>query len=165
MRTATSAVHKLENAMPMDVCDVTVNDGEIAEIESADFGNYVADIECADCGLNTKVYLGYNRVSARYGAALLSTVGLFNDDTTIATGYDETYFASLKYLEKGDVITVTTISGEISYKVTDAYYDSESVSLDDVGSDLALYLYFSDFSDNNGKCFYIFADKVTGEGS
>lgn len=166
---AAAFVHKVENACGMSIGDVEIDKSAAMtayDENATQYGDYVADILCESRGLNTPVYAGINRVSARYGAGWSMKTDFFaSQGSAVAAGYDETYFASLKYIEAGDRITVTTAKGDLSYQVTDAYYESTDLNVDDAQSDLVLYSSFSDFSENAGKCYYVFADKISGEGN
>lgn len=167
IKPVTELVHRAEAASPMEVKDVDIKDSfDITSYdpEKTEYGDCVANITCEDIGLNTYVFFGLNRVSMRKGAGLHGKGSFFTEKgLAIAAGYDETYFAALKYIEQGDIITVSTADGTTSYKVSDAYYESRDLNLDNTRNELVLYSYFSNFSDNAGKCFYVFADKISGE--
>lgn len=169
LKPVTAVVHKVEAAADMKVGDITLDKAAKMKSyskENAEYGDYVANITCESRGINTPVYLGLNRVSARYGVGLSSENSFFTEKgRAVVAGYDETYFGSLKYMEKGDIITVTTADGEVAYEVKDAFYESSDMSLDGINNDLVLYSSFSDFSENSGKFYYVFADKINGEGN
>ncbi|MGN1328136.1 MAG: sortase domain-bontaining protein [Eubacterium sp.] len=169
LKPVTALVHKVESVANMQNGDISVKENsEIVPYskESSEYGDCVANITCESRGLNTSVYVGLNRVSARYGVALARKGCFFTENgTAIVAGYDETYFGPLKYLEKGDVITVTTADREVTYKVDDAFYESSEMRLEGINNDLVLYSSFSDFSENTGKCYYVFADKIDREGN
>lgn len=169
LKPVTAVVHKAEAQASMKVRDVTVDaSAEMSRYgdENIQYGNYIARVFCDEKGLNTAVYLGLNRVSARYGAGLAWNSDFFTaDGKAVVAGYDETYLSALKYVEIGDVITVSTADGTVTYKVKDAFYESSQMSLDNTKCNLVIYSAFSDFSDNAGKCYYVFADKISGEGN
>ncbi|MDD6728878.1 MAG: hypothetical protein PUE08_06655 [Eubacteriales bacterium] len=169
MKPVTSLVHEAENAASISVGDVQVKPAKemtAFDYDTTEYGTYVARIVCEDRGLDTAVYRGLNRASTRCGAGLSGKGAFFtDDDTAIAAGCDETYFSALKYVEKGDVITVFTADTVVKYKVSDAYYDTDDTDFDSLQGDLVLYSVFSEFSDNAGKCYYVFADKISQEGN
>lgn len=167
IKPVTAYVHKIESEADMKVGDIVIDrnsDMIPYSKENAQFGDFIANITCESKGLNTSVYLGLNRVSARYGAGLSSDNSFFTETgTAVVAGYDETCFGSLKYIEKGDIITVTTADSEISYKVKDAFFESINADLSSAKNDLVVYSSFSDFSENSGKFYYVLADKINGE--
>lgn len=167
IKPVTAFVHKIESQANMKVGDIVIDrnsDMIPYSKENSQFGDFVANLTCESKGLNTSVYLGLNRASTRYGAGLSSTDSFFTETgTAVVSGYDETYFGSLKYLEIGDKITVTTADSVITYEVKDAYYESGGVDLSSAKNDLVIYSTFSDFSENSGKFYYVLADKINGE--
>lgn len=169
LKPVTEVVHKAESEAGMKVRDISISeDAEMTSYskESSKYGDCIAAVICESRGLNTPVYLGLNRVSARYGAGMSGEESFFSEEgRAVVAGYDETYFGPLKYVEKGDIITVVTADGEINYKVKDAFFESSEMNPESNNSDLVLYSSFSDFSESAGKCFYVFADKVSGEGN
>lgn len=164
----TNVVHKAEDAAPMNVGDIEISsDAQMTafDVKTSNIGDYAADIECEKRGLSCRAYLGLNRASSRRGAGISMPGSFFTEDgATVVAGCDETYFAALKYIEKGDVLTVTTTQGTLTYKVKDAYYKNGTPDTDNVGGDLMMYSSFSAFSQNADKCYYVIADKVHGEG-
>ena len=171
MKPVTQQVYKIEDSLNMQVRDVVINDSHYPSDDNADadtYGDKIGNVTIENRGLNCDIYYGANRASMRYGA------GFFNDKNdfgsgklSVIKGYDETYFSSLKYVQKGDVITVTTNNGEYRYRVTDAKYIDESTQTyqsDDIDT-LVFYSIFSDFSDHAGERFYVFADRIDGEGN
>lgn len=164
---ATRLVHSAEELMSMNVCDVTVSDSADNN-GTMQYGNKLAKITCDDNGINCNVYYGSNRASFRNGAGLDGNFGLFNQGKNIVAGaYDSTYFASLKKAQKGDVFKVYTNGGVYEYKVTEtAFADKNADVIRESGNErLILYSIFSDFSENSGKRFYVFADKVNKGGN
>lgn len=168
IKPVTALVHKVESATPMSIGDIEVKNTEemsVFDNGNTEYGEYIANICCDEKGLNASVFRGLNRISARYGAGLSGNGCFFTEEgTAVAGGYDETYFASLKYVEKNDIITVLTADSKITYKVFDVYFDNTDLDLSSANSDLVVYSLFSDFSDNAGKCCYVFADKISEEG-
>lgn len=163
IKPVTAFVHKAEAAAPMSVADLEVKKSvqlEKYSPEKTEYASYVANITCQSRGLNAPVYLGLNRVSARNGVGVDSKAFFTENKTSVVAGYDETYFGALKYLEIGDELVVSTADAEIKYIVTDCGYDTQKTDFNDVKSDIVLYSSFSDFSNNFGKCFYVFADKT-----
>ncbi|MCH5320976.1 MAG: sortase [Eubacterium sp.] len=169
MKPVTQQVNKIENSLNMQVRDVVINDSHYPSDDSASadtYGDKIGNVTIENCGLNCDIYYGSNRVSMRYGAGFLNDKNDFaSGKMSVIKGYDETYFSSLKYAQKGDIVTVTTNNGEYRYRVTDTKYIDENTQAyqsEDIDM-LVLYSIFSDFSDHAGERFYVFADKIIGE--
>lgn len=165
LNPVTSLVHKAEEKMPKTVRDVEIifsaEPVDISNPDSVEYGSYIADIVCEKRGINTPVYFGLNRASMRYGIGLSGNGAVFDDSQkTIAAGWDETYFSALKLVEKGDVFEVKTKNANLKYKVREAFYSDSPQEAEGCDGQLVLYSIFSDFSDKNGKCFYVIADRV-----
>jgi LPXTG-site transpeptidase (sortase) family protein len=165
---AKALVHRIDNAYPISAADIVI-DNEQADFESGDFryGSFVADVECTARGLDCRVYYGADRVSSRYGAGLLNRKAFGENGNKVITGYDETYFSSVKYIEKGDIIKVRTKSACYAYKVKDTFVDvvDSPVLQEEKGNTLFLYSICSDLSSNSGKCYYVSAEYTGEEGS
>lgn len=167
-KSALAFVHKVEEALPMQVRDIEIDtDSDYISLEddseNIEYGTLVANLSCENAGVNTSVYYGLNRVSLRYGAGVSGSDGsaLFSQDgNTVIGGYDETYFMSLKYIEEGDTITVTTKDKILTYTVTETKIDVQGADgIDDSSGKLIVYSIYSDFSENSGNCFYVIAQK------
>ena len=165
---AKALVHRINNAYPMSAADIVI-ESEQADFEGGDFryGSFVADVECTARGLDCKVFYGADRVSSRYGAGLLNRNAFTDKSNKVITGYDETYFSSVKFIEKGDIIKVRTKNACYSYRVEETFVDSvDSPGLqEDRGNTLFLYSICSDLSSNSGKCYYVAAEYTGEEGS
>lgn len=173
-KPVTEFVHKLEDSLNMNVRDVQINDDSYylngtddISASKINYGDKIGNISIESCGVNCSVYYGSNRASMRYGTGLAEdSISLDNDSKVkFVKGYDETYFAGLKYAEIGDIITVDTNIGKYEYRITDAkYIDADASAYQSEDYDmLVLCSICSDFSDHSGECFYVFADRINGE--
>lgn len=78
----------------------------------------VAEIECNNAAVICDVYYGINRASKRNGAGVSVKSKLFGGGGQIHIDGDSSgAFKALSNVEKGDVFTVTTSSGEYQYTV------------------------------------------------
>lgn len=175
-KPVTEIVHKIEKQYEMQVRDITVNiDGSYQDCEpdeydvSSPYGDKIGNITIESCGVNSDIYYGSNRASMRYG------VGFVSDDydldngsgVKVIKGYDETYFSGLKYAGIGDIVKINTSLGETEYRVADAKYigkDTEPYNSKDINM-LVLCSIPSDFSEHGGERYYVFAEKIDGEGN
>ena len=83
---------------------------------------------------------------------------------TFITGYDETYFMSLKYVQKGDKFVITTSDKTINYKVIDTFIGENNGSAAEKYNDnLILKSIFSDFGKNSAKRLYVICEKTSEE--
>lgn len=170
MKPVTEQVNKIENRLNMQVRDIVVNDSHYPSNENIsedNFGDKIGNVTIENRGLNCDIYYGANRVSMRYGAGFLSEDNDFDSGkVSVIMGYDETYFSSLKHTVKDDIVTVTTNNGEYRYRVTDTKYidaNTQAYQSDDTDM-LVLCSICSDLSGHAGKYFYVFADRIDGEG-
>lgn len=169
-KPACNLVHKLESDMPIGIRDIEIDQSQNIltpiDSESLAFGSYIANITCEKRGIEVPAYYGSNRVSFRYGA------GVLNDEkppfsagkNTFITGYDETYFMSLKYVQKGDKFVITTSDKTINYKVIDTFIGENNDSAAEKYNDnLILKSIFSDFGENSAKRLYVICEKTSEE--
>lgn len=166
----TEFVHTLENRFPMYVRDITEDmDPESREKEFiGSYGNKIGNVTIESCGVNCDVYYGANRASMRNGVGFQSDKESLDhsEGIKLITGYDETYFSSLKFADIGDVIQVSTNNGEYQYRITDAKYidaDTQAYQAEDTDM-LVLCSMPSVFSEHSGEYYYVFAQRMNGEG-
>lgn len=166
---AVALVHKAESAMSMKVRDLEIGENQdYAELGKSTagitYGTLVANVTCEKRGVNADAYYGLNRVSMRNGVGIKQGAdGFFASSGTVIGGYDESYFSSLKYVKKGDIIKITAKDKTVSYKVTaTALTEKGSKEISGSKNDLLLYSIYSDFSPESGKCFCVICEK-TGE--
>ena len=168
--TACDFVHKLENQMPMQVRDLVIDENsEYANLskDELEYGALVANVTIEDRGVNAPIYFGLNRASLRYGVGVSGKDNqkpFINGKKDIVGGYDETYFKSLKYTQVGDKVTVTSKDKIIKYEVRECFEaEKGDKTAEDYNCDLVLYSIFSDYGEKNGKCFYVFLNKISEE--
>lgn len=172
---ATELVHKMEARNSMQVRDVVVNaDGSYHDDEpdeydvSSPYGDKIGNVTIESCGVNSDIYYGSNRASMRYGAGFMSDDYNLDNSTgiKIIKGYDETCFSGLKYAETGDTVTINTSAGKTEYRITDAKYISKSTQpYNSKNMDMLILCSIpSDFSEHSGERYYVFAEKIYGEG-
>ncbi len=153
-------VHKVEKSLCMQVRDIEITQNTGKDIV---YGSKTAVLTCEDTGINCDVYFGANRASMRCGAGIDYRFSKFGSSAkAVVSGYDTTYFSSLDYTENGDVFTVNADGKTYRYKVyktelTEKSYESYD-NLDN--GTLVLYSVFSDFSENKGQRFYVFAKLI-----
>jgi LPXTG-site transpeptidase (sortase) family protein len=166
-KPATSFVHSLEDTFPMAIRDITLDDNTYPSDDEQStyyYGDKVGNVTIENCGVNTDIYYGANRVSARQGVGLCAIDGSLDEANGAIEikGYDETYFSGLKYAQVGDIVTITTNSGAYEYRITEVKYipsDKEAYKQD---SDmLVLCSIFSDFSQHSGEYLYVFCERVS----
>ena len=168
MKPVSDNIHKVENKLNMQVRDIVINDSHYLDedVSEDNYGDKIGNVSIENRGLNCGIYYGANRVSMRYGAGFLSESNdIGSGGVSVIQGIDETYFSSLKYVEKGDVVTVATNNGKYYYRVTDTKYidaDTQAYQSDDMDR-LVLCGICSDLSEHAGEYFYVFADRINGE--
>ena len=100
---------------------VTEHDGETSETGEfirPVFGEMYAIIKCDVFGVDVPVYWGSSSELFEKGACQASGSVLIGDSgNSVISAHEDTYFASLKSLEEGDIITVNTNYGEFIYRV------------------------------------------------
>lgn len=174
-KPVTEIVHKIEKQYEMQVRDITVNiDGSYQDCEPDEYdvcspyGDKIGNITIESCGVNSDIYYGSNRASMRYGVGFVSDDYDLDNGTGVKVikGYDETCFAGLKYAKIGDTVKINTAVGETEYRVADAKYigkDTQPYNSKDINM-LVLCSIPSDFSEHGGERYYVFAEKIDGEG-
>ncbi len=169
-KPACDFVHKLENAMPMQVRDLVIDDNQnYANLEKDDigYGTLVGNVTVEKRGVNSPVYYGLNRASLRNGVGISSNGDkkpFISGKCEVIGGYDETYFKSLKFVQVGDKVAFTSKDKIISYKAVDCFVEAkEDIKADDYNCDLVLYSIYSNYSENSGKCFIVLLDKIGEE--
>ncbi|MCM1114309.1 MAG: sortase [Clostridium sp.] len=175
IKPVTELVNKVEANFDMQVGDIVLNENTYQPLSETSvnpdtlqyvFGDKIANISSSDFGLNCSVYFGGNRASLSAGVGFSGDTSLFGlGKVSRVVGYDETYFSSLRYADKGDVITVTTSYGVYDYRVKEVkYIDAAKDAYKDNGSDmLVLCSMCSDFSVHRGENLYVFADRIDKE--
>lgn len=176
-KPVTELVHKVENALPMQVRDIVADSSgsyqncepradykDLSSLYQYSFyGDVIGNITIESCGVNCDIYYGANRVSWRYGAGLDAEEG--SENINLIKAYDETCFAGLKYAQVGDIITVKTAYDEQLYQIKDMkYINADKDAYPQENKDmLVLCSIFSDFSEHKGEYLYVFADRINGE--
>lgn len=166
----TELVHKAENHFSVSVRDIRDDiDPNSREKEYIGrYGDRIGSISIDSCGVNCDVFYGSNRASMREGAGLSDneSADLNSNGVKLIAGYDETYFSALKYAKVGDVINIYAGDTQYSYRITDAkYIDADTQAYKSQDKDmLVLCSIPSDFSQHSGEYYYVFADRINGEG-
>lgn len=166
----TELVHKAENHFSASARDIR-DDIEPNSREKEYIGRYgdrLGSISIDSCGVNCDLFYGSNRASMRAGAGLSDneSADLGSNSVKLIAGYDETYFSALKYAKVGDVINIYAGDTQYSYRITDAKYieaDTQAYKSQDKDM-LVLCSIMSDFSQHSGEYYYVFADRINGEG-
>lgn len=169
----TNFVHMIEERVPMEVRDITLDDsaykpqnGESGGV--TEYGNYGAKIGVITSdgfGLNSSVYCGANRISMSEGVGYDAQSGLIGGNgTSVIIGYMEGAFSPLEYAELDDVIYLTVEGSAYSYRITDIQYSESTYdTFRSSSSALVLCGICSDFSQHSGENLVVFADRTDGE--
>lgn len=168
-KPVTELVHKIEERFPPYVRDISADIAQDSREKEyiGSYGDRIGSIVIDECGLNCDIYCGNNRASMRIGAGFSGdeTDLVSGDGVKLISGYDETYFSSLKYAETGDIIKVNGGDSSAEYKVFRTAYigkDKDPYSSDKADV-LILRSVPSEFSDHAGEYFYVFAERISGE--
>lgn len=165
-RPAINTVHKVESVYQMQIKDVTLGDKMLEPSDSGfRYGSLMGVLECEKRGISANIYVGENRISARKGVGIYhSNIDFSADGSKVLGGYDSTYLASLKSVKNGDVFTVTTVSKQFTYEVTDVFRDKlSSEKVKDIdGNNLVVVAVCSSLSDDKDYAYYAVA-RFTGE--
>ncbi|MCC8072770.1 MAG: sortase [Clostridiales bacterium] len=171
MPIGTEYVNKAEAAASMQIRDIVLSDELVTfennepNIDAVEYGDLVAKITCEDTGVNCNVYYGANRVSQRDGAGMHSSSDLpASGGTTVIFGYDSTYFSAVKYMQKGDTVTLTTSYGSYEYTVskTKTVDSTDNIGESENSDELILCAEYSDFSNNSGEALVVYAERTGG---
>ena len=170
-KPATDFVHRVEKTLSMEIRDVEIKNSYSNSKDGKDnpeYGDLMGNVTIEGCGLNCNIYYGDNRVSYRNGAGFDENTAQFGTGkVSVITGFDETYFSALEYVQEGDIVTVTVGDERYSYSVTDTeYIDTDTMAYQSENMDmLVLRSICSDFSDHGGEYLYVFAQRIDGEGN
>lgn len=105
-----------------------------AGISGLAVGVQYGEIDCEKWDGSVPLYYGDSEELLEQGAGTYTGYGLPGEGTLILVGaHDTTYFSGLEKIEKGNVITIKTISGSFTYEVkemeiTDAAEASEKIA-------------------------------------
>jgi len=160
-----SMIHSIESAQNIQVRDIVVTDNIPEDGKTFAYGDKMGVITCERIGLNSDIYFGANRKSMKSGVGFSNKTSLFGEGkVSMIAGYEKTYLSSLAYIKNGDVIDISTPSGNHQYTVFDSKYisaETKAFNSDDEDM-LVLCSICSDLSEHSGEYFYVFAQRTDG---
>ena len=106
-----------ENEIIDDYSGETYEEGELIYPK---FGELYAVMTCSAFDVSVPVYCGSNSELFEHGACQSSGSVLIGDKgNTVISAHEDTFFAELYKLKKGDEVTLKTNYGEFKYKVSE----------------------------------------------
>ncbi len=160
-----SMIHNIESAQDIQVRDIVVNDNIPEDDQTFAYGDKMGVITCENIGLNANIYFGSNRKSMKSGVGFSNKTAMFGEGkVSMIAGYDETYLSSLTHIKNGDIIDISTPSGNHQYTVLDSKYistETKAYNSDDEDM-LVICSICSDLSKHSGEYFYVFAQRTDG---
>ncbi len=156
---------------PVEVEDVEEQEDvlKLADIEYPSYGTRYGQMSCERIQLDAPLYMGDSNAILKVGVGqyLGSFIPGYGRPIMLAA-HCTTFFAPFEYIEKGDVVTVTTSYGVYQYEITDVKvveppFD-DAYNLAQEKEQLIMYTCypFKLLSGSREKRLFVYGDKIAG---